>query len=223
LNELLYIIGFFEINNLLLVAIKSLIIWLSNFSTRVITVININFCRCDGGDKGKKCRDLIDNACKTFFKIGIKRIENICNNKRINFIEEWQNKNEKDSMREFDLSISYIDGIKEISPSYTLIEPEEINIHIIEGKTSKVNNGQAAMEICPLDKDFKKWLLNVYLDVMDYSNDNLRWKGFEESIPEIVYHELLHACGDHPWNNKHDGILRHNIIGITSVKEAEID
>ena len=182
-------------------------------------MVNMNICRCDGGKRGEKCKNKIVQASDKFFRIGIKKIENACNNKRKILIEKWQEKNPNAKMNEYSLSISYSEGLKEIYPIFDLSEPEEISIFIIEGEKSKCNNGQAAMEIRPLDLNFKKWQLNAYLDVMDYLNDILEWRGFRESIEDITYHELLHACGDHPWNNRHDGILRHNLIGISCIKE----
>lgn len=180
----------------------------------------ILFSRCDGGEKGESCKRIIEKACKDFFGCGVKKIENACNDRREKLMWEWQSRNPDDPMLECGLQISFRQGVEEITPSFDLYEPEAIEVYILEGERSQGNEGLAAMDIRPLNKELTRWKLHVYLDVMDYVNSNLQWRGFRESIEEITYHELLHASGDNPLRGKHDGILRHNTIGIVCVKEC---
>ena len=180
----------------------------------------ILFSKCDGGKKGESCRKTMEIACENFFGCGVKKIEDACNDRREKLMREWGGRNPNDPMLEYCLSTSFGQGVEEITPPFDLYEPETIEVYILEGDKSQGNEGLAPMEIGPLDEGLTRWKLYVYLDVMDYANNNLRWTGFRESIEEITYHELLHASGDSCWRGKHDGILRHNLIGITCVKEC---
>jgi len=175
--------------------------------------------KCDGSKKGELCKELIEKACQNFFSCGVKKIENACNNRRTNLITRWQSKSLEAPMTEHNLTIPYRQGIEEIIPLFELNEPETIELYVLEGERSERNEGLAAMDIRPLNNEHTRWKLNVYLDVMSHSNNNLQWTNSGESIEEITYHELLHACGDNPWTGKQDGILRYNIVGITCVKE----
>ena len=175
----------------------------------------IIFRRCDGGRKGESCKRLIEKACESFFGCGVKKVENLCNDRRERLMREWRSKNLNDPMQEYKLPISFGQGIEEITPPFELSEPETIEIYILEGEKSQVSE-RAAMDIRQVNDKLTGWELHAYLDVMDYSDNNLRWTGFGESIEEVTYHELLHACGD----IKHDGILRHNEIGVKCVKKC---
>jgi len=178
----------------------------------------ISFSKCDGGKKGESCRKTMEIACENFFGCGVKKIENACNDRREKLMREWGGRNPEDPMLEYSLPISFRQGIKEITPPFDLYEPETIEVYILEGEESQKNQGRAPMEIGSLNEGFTRWKLYVYLDVMGYANNNLQWKGF--SIEEVTYHELFHASGDIPSRGKHDGILRHNTIGIMCVKEC---
>lgn len=177
------------------------------------------FRRSDGGQKGELCKKQIEKACKSFFRCGVKKIEDLCNDRREKLLREWQNKKPEDLIPQFPFPISFKQGIEEITPPFELNEPETIEVYILEGQRAQKNK-DTAMDIGPLNEGFTRWEFHAYLDVMEYSDNNLQWRGFKESIEEITYHELLHACGDIPKRGKHDGILRHNFIGITCVKNC---
>ena len=170
--------------------------------------------QCDGEEKGTLCKQIIEKAFHDFFACGIKSIEDACNTKRAFLLEGWQHNEQETPMQEYGLPISFKNGIEEIAPPFELTEPDTIELYILKGQKSSLNDGLAVMDIRSLNKEFTRWRFNAYLDVMGYSNSGLRWTGFEVSVEEIVYHELLHACGDVPWKGKRDGILRHNLIGI---------
>lgn len=174
--------------------------------------------KCDGGEKGQLCRQIIEKAFYDFFSCGVKNIEAAANQRRMSLITEWQAKDSEAPMTEYGLPIPHKRGVEEITPPFELNEPDTIDLYILQGEQSPLNEGLAAMDIRPLNNELTMWRLNAYLDVMDYSNNGLQWRGFRESIGEVTYHELLHACGDVPFKGKHDGILRHNLIGIASVK-----
>lgn len=181
-------------------------------------MVRLTIEKCDGGEKGQLCRQIIENAFYDFFSCGVKNIEAAANQRRMSLIAEWQAKDPEAPMAKYGLPIPYKTGVEEITPPFELNEPVTIELYILEGEKSALNDGLAAMDIRPLNNESLMWRLNAYVDVMDYSNGGLRWRGFLESIEEVAYHELLHACGDVPWRGKYDGILRRNMIGIASVK-----
>ena len=49
--------------------------------------------------------------------------------------------------------------------------------------------------------------ITIYLEAFDVNDSEINWIGFCESFESIIYHELLHACGDSPElrNEIHDG------------------
>jgi len=174
---------------------------------------NLVIRQCDGGEKGKLCREIAEKAFQKFFACGLERIENACNMKRKSLIAAWQTKNPDAAMVEYELPIPYTRGIEEITPPFVLKEPVSIEMYLLEGRRSEVHP-YAPMNIT-YNKDFTRLILNVYLDLIKYSGGNVQIPEARESVEELVYHELLHACGD----VKYDGILRHNLIGIASVND----
>lgn len=80
------------------------------------------------------------------------------------------------------------------------------------------------MGIIPLDREGKKLKLLVFLKNFERKRETLHWIGFylnsrALTIEDVTYHELLHACGDAKWRGYHDGVVRHNIIGIKAIQE----
>jgi hypothetical protein len=57
-------------------------------------------------------------------------------------------------------------------------------------------------------------MLIIYLDILEVRNSAINWIGFSASFESIIYHELLHACGDSPVlrNEVQDGVIRHTKI-----------
>ena len=102
-------------------------------------------------------------------------------------------------------------------------DPFQFQLWCISKLDATPSQTKSAMDTKPLDEELRKWELHAYLDVMGYSDGLLEWTGFDLSIEEVTYHELLHACGDdNNWRKGRivDGVIRHNIIGVTSVKEC---
>ena len=172
--------------------------------------------QCDGGKKGELCREITEKAFQNFFSYGVERIADACNTKRKSLIAAWQAKNPEAAMDEYDLSIPYRRGIEEITPPFMLKEPESVEVYLLEGSRSEVHP-YAPMDITDIsaNEDFTSLRVNIYLDLIKYSGGNVRVPAARESVEELVYHELLHACGD----VQYYGILRHNLIGIASVNE----
>ena len=56
--------------------------------------------------------------------------------------------------------------------------------------------------------------ITIYLDALEISDSAINWIGFSTSFESIIYHELLHACGDSPVlrNEVHDGVIRHTLV-----------
>ena len=176
--------------------------------------------QCDGGERGKACKEIIKKAFGQFFACGVKNIEDACNRKRALLLNEWRGKAQQTIMLEYGLDIPYQRGVEEIAPPFELAEPKTVELYILQRERSRLNNGLATMDIRPLSKNFDEWRLNAYLDLMmDPSGDPAPQKDLVRSIEEAMFHELLHACGDVPWKGKHDGVLRQNIIGVRCIKE----
>lgn len=155
----------------------------------------------------------IESAIKEFFDIcSVKEIESACNNKRVKLLSDWTSKPKEEPIEDLGISnITYAIGIKEISEPYSLIEPENIEIIFSDGE-SQVNDGKAAMEINTHTNQ-----IYVYKKCFSLKNGEYYWDNM--SIKDVTYHELLHACGD----IQHDGIIRHNLIGVNVVKELIVD
>lgn len=134
-------------------------------------------------------------------------------------------------MTEYGLpEMTHEQGMSEIMPVFELFEPNSIDVHIRPGEGDR----RAAMDTrprCLLDsrwpenvEDLKDLILNIYLDRLSFDSDhigvlNSENKETAENVPMSCYHELLHCCGDATSRGRHDGILRHNVIGIRTVLE----
>ena len=85
-------------------------------------------------------------------------------------------------------------------------------------KRSVCNQGLAPAEIKPIDHQRSIFKLCIYLKMFELHNNILYHKSSNTFLQDILIHELLHTCGDAPWNNRVDGLIRHNIIGIEAIR-----
>ena len=75
------------------------------------------------------------------------------------------------------------------------------------------------MSIEKLDEEGKMLRLYVFLKTFEERGNTFHWIGYCMPIEKCTFHELLHACGDAPWRCRHDGLIRHNIIGIKTIQQ----
>ena len=151
----------------------------------------------------------IKTAIKEFFDLcSVEEIEGTCNNKRLELLTDWGSKPKDDPIMELGIhTITYAIGIKEITNQYKLTKPERLEVIFSDGK-SYVNEGNAAMEI-----NIQTNQIYVYKGSFNLRDGGYYWG--DMSIKDVLYHELLHACGD----VQYDGIIRHNFIGVESIKQ----
>lgn len=96
--------------------------------------------RCDGGEGGKACKEMIEKAFSQFFACGVKNIEDACNCKRVLLLNEWRSKSQQTIMVEYSLDIPYQRGIEEIAPPFELAEPKTIELYILERERSHLKS-----------------------------------------------------------------------------------
>ncbi|MFZ0513428.1 MAG: hypothetical protein WAM14_17615 [Candidatus Nitrosopolaris sp.] len=56
--------------------------------------------------------------------------------------------------------------------------------------------------------------LIIYLEIIEVRDSTINWTNFSIPFESIIYHELLHACGNSPVLRKeiHDGVIRQTIV-----------
>ena len=175
----------------------------------------IKFRTCESGEKGEFGKEVISKAIGKFFRCGVEKIQQACNNRRDELLKDWDTMNPNEKMLKYGLSdTTFQQGKNEFTDPFELKEPEIIVIDIFERKLSSINPDRPAetQSVSPPEIYF-------YLHNFFYENNsllcNLMFKNHRMTLEEIVYHELLHACGDY----KSDGVLRHNEIGIWCVED----
>ena len=169
--------------------------------------------------KEKNVKLSVQKAFEKFFNIEIKEIEKCCNNKREELLNEFKREDQNDIMKEYNIQATFKEGIEELTQIFQLSIPTEINIEIVEKERSTINPNLPA-DCCSTDGNIKKrYAIRFFLDKLDFSNNNLKWINFEESVEDIAYHEFFHTCGEDKEIGKHDGTLRINKIGIKCIKE----
>ena len=174
---------------------------------------------CEGESIGKRACNSINELVCRFFSLGITQIEIQCNLRRSNLLADWRKQNPDTYMSEYSLNdTTYRQGICEAEPLFELSEPLKISVYIWCTRVSTGNQGDAPAEIECIDNQDNIFKLHVYLKMFELHNNILYCKGSNTSLEDILIHELLHACGDSPWNNRIDGLIRHNIIGIKAVQ-----
>lgn len=174
---------------------------------------------CEGESKGKRAEGIIRLAFQRYFSLEVKAIEKICNERRENLLKEWNMNPPNSFMTKYNLSkITYERGIWEATPTFDLYEPKQIDLCIFKTITHP-KNPSTAMSIQKLDEEGKMLRLNVFLKTFEERGKTFHWIGYCMSIDKCTFHELLHACGDASWRYRHDGLIRHNIIGIEAIQQ----
>jgi len=173
----------------------------------------------EGGKKGILAEKLIQEASKQFFSLGVNAIETKCNELREKTLAEWKTRNPADYMKEYGLcKTTFHKGIVELEPLFNLYEPESICVYIYDTKNN-MTNIDVPMTLEKLDDSLKTWKLHVFLRNFERKNNTLHEIVDLTNIEEVVFHELLHACGDSKWLGRCDGVIRPQIVGIEAIKQ----
>jgi hypothetical protein len=167
----------------------------------------------EGGQKGQKVALATNLAINKFFSLGIVNVQNECNSVARRYRALWNTRPSEQKMSECHLQdTTYAQGISEILPGFVLIEPSSIRIKIFNRYHPSDSRIAAAVE------HSKDNLMNptliIYLEILEVTDSTINWIGFSTSFESIIYHELLHACGDSPVLRKEiqDGLIRHTMV-----------
>jgi hypothetical protein len=148
-----------------------------------------------------------------FFSLGVKNIQDEYNNVSNKYRIFWSLKPPTNLMGEYDLSVTYEDGLRELQPAFELFEPITIHGKILD--CYYPGNLLTAATIQHSIEDSMNPLLTIYAKALQIKGSTtIVWAGFSTSFESIIYHELLHACGDSPILRKeiHDGVIRHTMV-----------
>ena len=117
------------------------------------------------------------------------------------------------------MHLTFEDGLSELHPPFELFEPSNIRINVLGSRNAM--NAKVGATITHFPHDPFNPILTIYLEPLEITDSTIRWKGFSNSFESIIYHELLHACGDSPIlrNGIRDGVIRHTMIGTVSCKQ----
>lgn len=182
-------------------------------------MVTLKMALREDAEKGLLAEERIWEAFQNFFSLGVKSIEEKCNRLRNEMLMKWKRENAEDFMTEYGLSdVTYQKGIEEATPTFDLYEPESIEVKIYETRICP-SNPRASMAIEKSDKEGKVWRLHVFLRNFERKEETLHWIEFCMKIEKVMFHELLHACGDSPWRGRVDGVIRHYIIGIEAIQQ----
>jgi hypothetical protein len=165
----------------------------------------------EGGQKGQRVALATKLAVDKFFSLGVTKIQNECNNVARRYSALWNAKS-SELMSEYHFQITYTQGRSEIQPDFVLFEPSTIRINVFNSCCPS-NPSIAATVVHSRDNPMNP-TITIYLDALEISDSAINWIGFSASFESIIYHELLHACGDSPVlrNEVHDGVIRHTLV-----------
>ena len=167
----------------------------------------------EGGQKGQKVAMATTLAINKFFSLGVVNIQNECNSVARRYRAVWNTKPSEQKMSEYHLQdTTYVQGISEILPDFVLFEPTAIHIHMFNGYCPS-NPGIPAITVQSMENRMNPTLI-IYLEILEVRDSTINDKRTGISFECIIYHELLHACGDSPALRKeiHDGVIRHTTV-----------
>jgi hypothetical protein len=132
-----------------------------------------------------------------FFSLRVKNIQDECNNVSKEYRIFWSLKPVTNLMREYDLSVTYGDARRELQPAFELFEPITIHGRILD--CYYPGNLLTAATIQHSIDNSMNPLLTIYAKAPQVKGSTtIVWAGFSTSFESVIYHELLHACGDSP-------------------------
>ena len=168
----------------------------------------------EGGEKGSIVALSVEVMVNKFFNLGVKNIQDECNNVSNKYRIFWSLKSRTDLMGGYNLSVTYRDGCRELESAFELFEPTTIYGKILDSYCPANLKTTAATIQHSIDDPMNP-LLTIYAKALQVTDSTtIVWTGFSTSFESIMYHELLHACGDSPILRKeiHDGVIRHTMI-----------
>jgi len=117
--------------------------------------------------------------------------------------------------------VTYADGIAELAPPFVLYQPRSLTLDVLDmafPNNPSVPAGQRFTNPEKTDSD-----VLMFLRAFDFTGNNLiLLYNPLTSFRCIIYHELLHACGETPEvRNIRDGAIRHSMIGCDALTELE--
>lgn len=178
----------------------------------------------DENIKNLKCKSIIEKVCDQFFSFDIQEIESALNDKRKFLVLQWANKgfHNKIIYKSKEIEFTHEKGLCELVKEFKLNCPKTtIEINIKKGYRKNQSPAETIFSGGEFDfisysfRNFQKIQLNVFIDLLDLVDDNIVWPDRNYYFKDIIYHELIHICGDLVC----DGVLRHNIVGIDTIKE----
>jgi hypothetical protein len=182
----------------------------------------IDFKYCDQSHKGIKCREIIEETCTKFFLLDINEVETALNEKRKFWLSEWASKDFHDKIKYKNEETEYEieKGMCQLALPFKLNTPKTITVNINkQGKRdapAEVMFSNGKFDIDNISYKFEKTTLLIYLNLLQYDSDTIVWLGhYPYYLKDIVYHELVHICGDIVC----DGVIRHNMVGIDVINE----
>jgi hypothetical protein len=167
----------------------------------------------EGGQKGQRVALVTELAINKFFSLGVSNIQNECNNVARLYSALWNTMPPEKKMSEYNLPYTtYTEGRSEILLDFILFEPSNIHIHIFNGSCPS-NRSTPAITVQPMDNPMNPTLF-IYLEALEVKDLTIKDKRTGLPFESIIYHELLHACGDSQAIRKeiHDGVIRHTMV-----------
>lgn len=185
---------------------------------------SLSFKNCDESVKGIKCKDIIESVIIQFFSLGIDIIEDSINEKRQFLLTQWAYKGLQNKViyKNKETEFTYERGLCELAKEFKLFQPNIIEVNINKGRK---NGHPAETTFSTIDSRFdskycsyqlKNVRINIFLDLLQIVDDDIVWPDKNPyHFTDILYHELLHICGEIIC----DGIIRHNMVGVDTIKE----
>ena len=173
----------------------------------------ISFEVIEGGQKGQKVAQATNFVINKFFSLGVTSIQNECNGVARRYCALWNTKPPELKMLEYHLpDVTYAEGRNEILSDFVLFEPSAIRINVFNRYCP--SNPSIAATVVHSKGNPMNPTISIYLEALEVNDSAINWIGFCDSFESIIYHELLHACGDSPVlrNEIHDGVIRHTVV-----------
>jgi hypothetical protein len=160
-------------------------------------------------------RETADHAFRTFFRLGVRRIQEECNSLAAQDRAEWSLRDPESTMTDLGLpNTTYRDGIQELAIPFELFEPASISLDLVDTVYSPAPSCPAITVSLP-DPRFSA--ITVFLPTLSFEGPLIRWR--RDTFECVIYHELLHACGDtEERRGIKDGVIRHTLVGCGAVE-----
>jgi hypothetical protein len=177
---------------------------IESFRTQPMLVSYENRCRAPIG-----FAKAIREAVCSFEGFGVAAVSRACNLRRK---EAIQRATRDGIWRDYTAAVV----IDELAPSFDLSFPSAIHIDILSGFSSLNKERAAECDECA-------GIIRIYFMQFECADGAWQWRGHQERVEEVVWHELLHVCGDSPSKGRTDGLLRQKWCGTEVIKEMVSD